>query len=243
MTNNDEYYIKMFPEAPGDDDNQPEHKTRKGHRVEEALKYAHEIRQFEIGLYWRRAAYFWGFQVAVFAGYGVFMSKEKPLGIFLPCLLALLGFFISYAWYFLHRGSKAWQENWELHIDMLEEKITGNLYKTVLGKKHTFYSVSRINQSIIVSTGIFWLLALTYSFTKSRIIHQLFTEKIVICLQFLFALTAYTVIIVLLTTCTKLKKFNSTSWETDFPKKTKTRMRAKDAPEIRPLILKDNGEA
>jgi len=35
----------------------------------ESLKYAHEIRKFEIDLYWRRAAYFWTFIVAAFAAF------------------------------------------------------------------------------------------------------------------------------------------------------------------------------
>jgi hypothetical protein len=29
------------------------------------------------------------------------------------------------------RGSRFWQNNWEKHIDMLEDKIEGQLYKTV----------------------------------------------------------------------------------------------------------------
>ncbi len=40
----------------------------------EALKHAHDIRKFEIDLYWRRAAYFWTFIAAAF---GAFFLLEK----------------------------------------------------------------------------------------------------------------------------------------------------------------------
>jgi hypothetical protein len=44
----------------------------------EALKYAHDIRKFEIELYWKRAAYFWTFIGAAFAGYFV-IQKDGEL--------------------------------------------------------------------------------------------------------------------------------------------------------------------
>jgi hypothetical protein len=46
-----------------------------GERQKEALKYAHDIRKFEIDLYWRRAAYFWTFIGAAFAAY-VLLQKD-----------------------------------------------------------------------------------------------------------------------------------------------------------------------
>ena len=56
-------------------------------------------------------------------------------------------------------GSKKWQENWEKHIDMLEDEVTGPIYKTVWNG--TAYSVSQIN--IAVSgfvTGVWLVLAI-----------------------------------------------------------------------------------
>lgn len=38
-------------------------------RQVKALEQAHDIRKFEIDLYWKRAAYFWTFIAATFAGY------------------------------------------------------------------------------------------------------------------------------------------------------------------------------
>jgi len=59
---------------------------------------AWEIRNFEIEMYWKRATYFWAFQVAVFAGYAAFQDiPKKKLGLLicyqiLESLFLLLGF-------------------------------------------------------------------------------------------------------------------------------------------------------
>lgn len=63
---------------------------------------------------------------------------DFPLLIF-----SALGLFFCFSWYLASRGSKHWQENWENHIDMLEDDITGPLYKTY--KAGISYSVSNIN--------------------------------------------------------------------------------------------------
>ncbi|MGH8568044.1 MAG: hypothetical protein ACREXU_08475, partial [Gammaproteobacteria bacterium] len=34
----------------------------------------------------------------------------------------------------VNRGSKFWQENWENHVDLLEDQIMGPLYKTVVSR-------------------------------------------------------------------------------------------------------------
>ena len=76
--------------------------------------------------------------------------------------IAALGFFTTCAWYYIEKGSKAWQHNWELHIDFLEDDITGKLHKTTLcldDKKDNFFSVSKITQTVIVAFGIFWFFA------------------------------------------------------------------------------------
>ncbi|MEQ9567909.1 MAG: hypothetical protein RLN85_19225, partial [Pseudomonadales bacterium] len=46
----------------------------------EALKYALDIRKFEIDLYWKRAAYFWSLIAATFAGFFALASTgDKTL--------------------------------------------------------------------------------------------------------------------------------------------------------------------
>ncbi|MGP3592655.1 RipA family octameric membrane protein [Vagococcus sp. WN89Y] len=142
-----------------------------------ALEKAHEIRKFEIDLYWKRTTYFWTIIAAIFAGYILLASKnsEKTIqnGDWYLILIAFAGFIFSYGWFLLNKGSKFWQENWEFHIDKLEDEITGPLYKTVLYKKplttkekkwknHLYdsgnFSVSKINQFIAFFTMVLWLI-------------------------------------------------------------------------------------
>ena len=99
------------------------------------LDRAHEIRKFEIELYWKRSAYFWAFIALAFTGYGALQlqdqpcsSKSKTLGF----LLANIGFIASAAWFHVNRGSKFWQENWEAQVDRLEDRVTGPLYKEII---------------------------------------------------------------------------------------------------------------
>jgi hypothetical protein len=102
-------------------------------RRKKALREALEFRRFEIDLYWKRATYFWTFIGAVFAGYGASQALSDPvskeqLSVFASCL----GLVFSVAWYCVNRGSKQWQENWEYHVDLLEDEIVGPLYKSVI---------------------------------------------------------------------------------------------------------------
>ncbi len=134
-----------------------------------ALQHALDIRKFEIGLYWQRATYFWTLIAATFAGYFAVLSaehmKDKDFNAY---VLSCVGVIFSLAWFLTNRGSKYWQENWENHVDMLEDGITGPLYKTVLHrpKAKTFlsrfvegpapFSVSQINQWVSLFTIAVW---------------------------------------------------------------------------------------
>lgn len=142
-----------------------------------ALEHALDIRKFEIDLYWKRAAYFWTFIGATFAGYGAIEASSSILPTSradLSVILSCLGVVFSFGWYCANRGSKQWQENWENHVDMLEDDIIGPLYKTVLkrprarGWKLTTdmitgpgpYSVSKINQVISLFVTVLWVVLL-----------------------------------------------------------------------------------
>src|SRR5438270_6344032 len=104
-----------------------------GEKGEKALEHALDIRKFEIGLYWQRAAYFWALIAAAFAGYFAILSadhlEDKE---YLAYIVGCIGLLFTWAWFLVNRGSKYWQENWENHVDMLENAVTGPLYKTVL---------------------------------------------------------------------------------------------------------------
>jgi hypothetical protein len=151
-----------------------EGKTKKG----EALKYALEIRSFEIDLYWKRATYFWAFIGATLAGYGAVQASSIPAKIDLSVALSCLGLVFSFGWFCVNKGSKQWQENWENHVDLLEDDIVGPLYKIVLTrpKPPTFkqrakrcvagpgsFSVSKINQIISLFVTVLWLFLLWLS--------------------------------------------------------------------------------
>lgn len=140
----------------------------------EALRYAHEIRKFEIELYWRRAAYFWTFIAAAFGAF--FLLEEKGnTSTVNRFIVACLGFVFSFAWYLANRGSKYWQDNWEQHVDLLEDKITGPLYKMNAEKQAGMskcslldaypFSVSRINQVLNLFVIAIWLTLLLEAIT------------------------------------------------------------------------------
>lgn len=139
-----------------------------------ALTNALEIRRFEIDHYWKRAAYFWAFIAITFTAYGylvlncsVCSNSKSGQNFELAYLLACLGFLFSLGWYFVNRGSKAWQQNWESHVDVLEDEVIGNLYKTVIGEHRFwnltgayFFSVSKINQLLSLFVTLAWAILL-----------------------------------------------------------------------------------
>ena len=145
-----------------------------------ALEHALDIRKFEIDLYWKRATYFWTFIAATLAGFIAVRaaSKTPQVTTDLSVLLANLGLVFSFAWYCVNRGSKYWQENWEYHVDMLETKLSGPLYKVFMSRqeakgihesiRHVLtgpapFSVSKINQLISIFVTAMWLILLVYS--------------------------------------------------------------------------------
>jgi hypothetical protein len=138
-------------------------------QLEATYKKAWEAKNFEIDNYWKRANYFWAFQVASFAGYfTVLGSKAYPLNPQVLFFVVCIGLITTHAWVLINIGSKTWQRHWENHVDLLEDKVTGPLYKVTTTTKT--YSVSKINE--IVSKFIFciWvILAGKYLFENNTI--------------------------------------------------------------------------
>lgn len=145
---------------------QKDNKEKRKHK--NALDRAWKNRDFEIEMYWKRATYFWVFLATTFAGYFALQTVDQTKVVdqrgldILNIVVICLGICFSFSWILVNRGSKKWQENWEAHIDMLEDGITGPIYKTVLDKKRYDYSVSKIN--LCVSCFVFgiWLILLIY---------------------------------------------------------------------------------
>ncbi len=140
--------------------------------IEKTFDLALEIRKFEIDLYWKRATYFWAFLAIALAGYfSILTSKDLDRDRRGEALLIItcLGLVFSVAWYFVNRASKFWQENWEKHVDLLEDAVVGPLYKTVLADADILFwklwgpyqfSVSKLNQLLsLFVVGLFFLLA------------------------------------------------------------------------------------
>lgn len=123
-----------------------------------ALSRAHEIRKFEIELYWKRAAHFWLLQAAVFTAIGLtWRFANSELSPLIPVALAALGSVTAFAGYLSAKGSKFWQENWEHHIDMLEDEFEGRLHKTAYVSDGISWSVSGVNDRLAFCFFLFWL--------------------------------------------------------------------------------------
>lgn len=94
-----------------------------------------DIRKFEIEMYWKRATYFWTIIAITFTGYFALASANSfPFKNAFSLLLSSMGSVFTLSWFLVNRGSKYWQENWENHLDLMENGITGPLYKTVLSR-------------------------------------------------------------------------------------------------------------
>jgi hypothetical protein len=143
-----------------------------------ALELALDIRKFEIELYWKRATYFWAFIAIALAGYGsILAAKEIRCDEKGEALLtaSCLGLVFSVAWYFVNRASKLWQENWEKHVDLLEDEVIGPLYKTVLNDDDIRFwrlwgpypfSVSKLNQILSMFVVLLFLLLVASTLWK-----------------------------------------------------------------------------
>jgi uncharacterized membrane protein len=128
-----------------------------------ALERAWQTRNFEIDKFWNRTAFFWSFIAIVFGAFAAVTTKKVEASTSLPYLelyLILLGIIVSVAWLLVVKGSKFWQENWEAHINHLEDAITGPLYKTVYTEGKNAFSVSRINIILAIVVIVVWCLLL-----------------------------------------------------------------------------------
>jgi hypothetical protein len=163
--NQDEYKAR-FAELAGSEIPAKEADTR----AARALGYALDIRKFEISLYWTRATYFWAFIAAAFAAYALTYRTSQAGEPWLSLVFSSLGLVFSWAWYLANRGSKFWQNNWERHVDLLEDITLGPLYKVIATNAGDSFltdagrfSVTKINQILSLFVTLVWLLLLMRS--------------------------------------------------------------------------------
>ena len=168
-----------------------------------AYNVASDIRKFEIELFWKRAGFFWAFITVTYAAYFNVLTKiyfkcesEHPPylhGTFPLLVLAALGLFFCFSWLLANYGSRHWQENWENHLDLLEDSVTGPLYKTYKAKS---YSVSKIAIAagwVVTVCGYGLVLYEFASFAKNKFdkgIHS-FILTLAFAIAVSFALFAY----------------------------------------------------
>lgn len=111
---------------------------------EKAYERACKNREFEIELYWKRTTYFWAFITTIYVAYYNVLTNvyDKEYWHFPLLVLSGLGLFFAVAWILTSKGSRHWQENWEHHVYLLEDKVTGPLLKIFAPNS---FSVSKVN--------------------------------------------------------------------------------------------------
>ena len=106
------------------------------------------------------------------------MWKEQgnTTGEWTPLAVTLggLGLLTAIANVLSARGSRFWQENWEKHIDMLEDEFEGRLYKTVLVSDTLYVSLKYLKNfdCAIISPWILLPIAAVTLLGFWRLIHQ-----------------------------------------------------------------------
>ena len=151
----------------------------KRRRSKKALKRAEEIRRFEIDLYWRRTTYCWTLIAAAFVAFFAILSAKGLDGsakLLMAFVVANVGFVFSVGWYFINRGSKFWQQSWEIQVDLMEKELGIELYRSVpkKTKRGCFlvapgrYSVSKINQLTSLYIALIWFMFGVYVFTQIK---------------------------------------------------------------------------
>lgn len=156
----DQEYYKRF----GVEINGSEFEIFDKDKLKAAYEKAWENRNYEIDKFWSRGLYFWGFIAATFIAYTAIITSNNDRlkeittwGIDISILA--LGVILSLAWLLVIKGSKRWQENWEKHIDYLENFVSGPIYKTVFYQgKH--YSVSKMSENVAWSVLGVWCILL-----------------------------------------------------------------------------------
>jgi hypothetical protein len=108
-----------------------------------AFDFAADVRKFEIGLFWQRSLFFWGFITTAIAAYGAaYQSQNRNLQF----AAAALGLVSALIWTLVNRGSLYWQRHWENSLVRLQEKA---LRQLIYGDE--------ANKKIFIRQGWFWL--------------------------------------------------------------------------------------
>lgn len=132
--------------------------------LKEAYEKAHDIRKFEIELYWKRASYLWTINAAFIVFLGIMLRGVNSPGslsvnhltMFPEVVISIFGIILCTIFSVISVSGKYWQENWEAHINMLEPFFSGHLHKTQIFREKKFYSISDLHDFSIFLLIIFW---------------------------------------------------------------------------------------
>ncbi len=159
-------------------------------RAEKYFDVAADVRKFEIGLFWQRSLFFWGFVGAAFVAYVKLLDAPKGSPDWPPIAIACFGFVCGFAWTLVNRGNKYWQEAWEQKVERKELDVLGDrLFERKEAAKKNFptvralrYSVSKLVIALSDFTIIVWAILITISLPWTRVSAQ--------CLPWEFVLPA-----------------------------------------------------
>jgi len=140
----------------------------KAQELDKCLEIALANRAFEIDLVWKRTLVFWGFVAVLFIGIVQAIDKSRALTV----ALVSLGGVFSLVWTLVSRGSKSWQESWEIKsANFLQERYnrTG-LFRRASGPRAGViwtmrsqpYSPSRLLIALSDFALLFWVGLLGY---------------------------------------------------------------------------------
>ncbi len=97
------------------------HQQQGREQNEKSLEYAVDTRKLEIGLFWTRSLFFWGFIGAAFVAFGVSMEKDEETAFLIACF----GLICSLAWTLINRANRYWRDEWDGKVESVQHAVLG----------------------------------------------------------------------------------------------------------------------
>jgi hypothetical protein len=86
--------------------------------LKKAFDFAADVRKFEIGLFWQRSLFFWGFITTATAAFGAaYQTSNRNLQF----AVAAIGLTSAFVWTLVNRRSLYWQRHWEKELESLQK--------------------------------------------------------------------------------------------------------------------------
>lgn len=136
--------------------------------LREAYDKSHASKNFEIELYWKRAAYAWTLIAALITLFGLLIntyiskidtSSPVIIGIF---AVAIIGVFITIICHLIIQSGEHWKKNWEMHTVLLEPLFSGSLYSTHVTGNVNRLSIAKLNGFLYLLILGCWLLMIEF---------------------------------------------------------------------------------